>query len=189
MIPLMKKSAYLMLLAVVSVLAACASPPPEADLVIRNARLLVGDGTVVSTAVVVVDDGLIVAVGHEVGDWQGRVEIDAAGKTVLPGLIDTHVHLLAMASESAESVARYRQQQLPSVLADFLTRGVTTVRSTGDPLPAITEVRIAGDLPEAFFRRAGAAGIHIGHAPLDRCGDLGLQLRVVFVVQLFMHGS
>ena len=170
----MKHMACLIPLLLVSGLAACAPPPPEADLVIRNARLLVGDGTVVDTATVVVDDGRIVAVGEEVGDWQGIEEIDAAGRTVLPGLIDTHVHLLALASESAESVARYRRERLPSVLWGFLALGVTTVRSTGDPLPTIVEVREAlrsGSLDGPRLLTSGPVlAAKDGHPAVTICG-------------------
>ncbi len=170
----MKSSAGLIPLVLLSALAACAAPPPEADLVIRNARLLVGDGTVVDAAAVVVEDGRIVAVGEEVGDWRGRAEIDAAGRTVLPGLIDTHVHLLALASESAETVARFRRERLPGVLTDFLTQGVTTVRSTGDPLPAIAEVREAlrsGSLAGPRLLTSGPVlGPKDGHPAVTVCG-------------------
>ena len=100
--------------------------------------LLVGDGAVIDAATIVVDNGLIVAAGEEGGNWQGVAEIDAAGKTVLPGLIDTHVHLLALVAESAETVAKFRQEELPAILADYLALGVTTIRSTGDPLQAFT---------------------------------------------------
>ena len=87
-------------------MVACASSR-EADLVIREARLLIGDGAVVDNATVVMDDGQLIAIGNNVGKWQGLEEIDAAGKTVLPGLIDTHVHLLALGSESLESLSRF----------------------------------------------------------------------------------
>ncbi len=175
MIRFMKDLGCLIPLVLVSGLVACAPPPPpEADLVIRNARLLVGDGTVVDIATVVVDDGRIVAVGDELGAWQGLGEIDAAGKTVLPGLIDTHVHLLALVSESAESVAHYRQEQLPSVLSGFLAQGVTTIRSTGDPLSAIIEVReslLSGSLggPQ-LFTSGPVLAVKDGHPAVTVCG-------------------
>ncbi len=122
-------------------LAVCALPAPEADLIIHNCRLLVGDGKVIEGATVVLYGGLIRAAGLEAGRWRGIEEIDAAGRTVMPGLIDSHVHLLALAAESAETVARYRRDRLPAVLREFLERGITTIRSTGDPLPAIAEIR------------------------------------------------
>ncbi len=179
----MKNSTRLAALVLVSGLVACA-PPPEADLVIRNSRLLVGDGRVVETATVVVDDGLIVAVGEEVGDWQGLEEIDAAGRTVLPGLIDTHVHLLVLAGnrrwyeagpwESADSVARYRHERLPSILSAFLAQGVTTIRSTGDPLPEISEVRealLSGSLEgPRLFTSGPVLAAKDGHPAVTICG-------------------
>lgn len=69
-----------------------ASPP---DLVIRNARVVHGDGRVTPRATVVVRGRRIAIVqpGATVGGPPGRREIDAAGRTLLPGLIDAHVHV------------------------------------------------------------------------------------------------
>ncbi len=121
---------------------ACAPPPPEvADLVIRDVRVVVGDGSVIDNATVIVVEGRLAAVGEDTGVWVGTQEIDGRGKTVMPGLIDSHVHLLVLASESAESVADFRAERLPGILSQYLEHGITTVRSTGDPLIEILEVR------------------------------------------------
>ena len=75
--------------------------------------------------------------------------------------MDSHVHLLAMASQSAESVAGFRGERLPGVLSQYLEHGITTVRSTGDPLIEILEVRKeprAGTLPGPRLRAPIDAG-------------------------------
>jgi allantoinase len=58
------------------------------DLVIRNGLLVTPHG--LQQADLGIDDGRIAAIGAEVGG--AREEIDARGSTILPGLIDVHVH-------------------------------------------------------------------------------------------------
>ena len=85
-------------------------PPP--DLVIRNARIVHGDGRITPRATVVVRGRRIVLVQPPggAGGPSGRREIDAAGRTLLPGLIDAHVHVT------------------PWSIPLFLRYGVTSVR-------------------------------------------------------------
>jgi imidazolonepropionase-like amidohydrolase len=69
---------------------AIASPP----ILLRGARLLVGDGSVVEHGFVLMKDGKIAAVGAGEGEAPaGATIVDAAGKQVSPGIIDTHSHL------------------------------------------------------------------------------------------------
>ena len=80
--------------------AACWSPPEEAPAtstatVYEGARVIVGDGTdPLDSATFVVDGGRFVAVGAagEVEAPEGAAHVDLTGRTVIPALIDTHVH-------------------------------------------------------------------------------------------------
>ncbi|MEF3083641.1 CIA30 family protein [Luteimonas sp. SMYT11W] len=68
-----------------------AAPVTEGRLAIRNARIF--DGVdVIERGTVLVRDGLIEAVGADVAVPDGVAVVDADGKTLLPGLIDAHVH-------------------------------------------------------------------------------------------------
>jgi len=68
-----------------------AAPVTEGRLAIRNARIF--DGVeAIERGTVLVRDGLIEAVGADVAVPDGVTVVDAAGKTLLPGLIDAHVH-------------------------------------------------------------------------------------------------
>ncbi|HEV7765510.1 MAG TPA: amidohydrolase family protein [Thermoanaerobaculia bacterium] len=67
---------------------------------IRNVRLF--DGTrVVPSATVVFRDGVIVAAGANAKVPEGAQVIDGTGKTLLPGLIDSHTHVFGPVLERA----------------------------------------------------------------------------------------
>jgi imidazolonepropionase-like amidohydrolase len=59
----------------------------------EGARLIVGDGRVIENATLVVDGAKIVAAGSGVRVPAGATRVSLAGKTVMPAIIDTHVHL------------------------------------------------------------------------------------------------
>jgi dihydroorotase len=61
------------------------------ELVIRGGRIVHPDSTV--DADLAIEDGKIVGIGAPGSLAQGRREIDATGRHVLPGAIDVHVHL------------------------------------------------------------------------------------------------
>ncbi len=88
----------IVLAAVVLVLAAgyssgAAEPaPPSVVLAFKDVLLFDGE-TVVRAATVVVRDGRIVEAGTSVAIPAAAEVVDGRGKTLLPGLIDAHVHL------------------------------------------------------------------------------------------------
>ena len=67
---------------------------------IVNARLFDGD-EVIEDATILIEQGRIRAAGPGVEVPAGVVPLDAAGKTVLPGLIDAHVHAYGAARTEA----------------------------------------------------------------------------------------
>lgn len=73
---------------------ACTDSP--ADLVVWNAQVLTVDSAFSQAEALAIRDGVFVAVGanDEVREFIGKQTrvIDAGGKTVIPGLIETHVH-------------------------------------------------------------------------------------------------
>jgi imidazolonepropionase-like amidohydrolase len=83
---------------VVGCLAAFAAPASAQSVTAyEGARLIVGDGRVVEKGTLVVDGAKIVQAGSasEVRVPAGATRVNLAGKTVMPMLIDTHVHLSA----------------------------------------------------------------------------------------------
>lgn len=172
---------FLMLSISITLLAAPITAQ-EATLVVENGRVVVGDGTVLERGSVVISEDRVLSVGEEQVAAPGARRIDASGRTVLPGLIDTHVHLLVerMTSQpwSDAELQVFVQEGLPSRLRAFLESGITTVMSTGDFWPAVREVREkvrSGELPGPRIFTAGpvftAPGGHPAAGPV--CGPWG----------------
>lgn len=104
------------------------------ELTITNARILDGTGNVIERGAVVVRDGEIesVVAGSPTAS-RGRV-VDAAGKTVMPGFIESHRHPIGGGAEWLASEAPARMQE-------FLDAGFTTVLSAGDDINTALELR------------------------------------------------
>ncbi len=68
-------------------------PFPSGTTVIRGATILTGVGPTIERGTLVIEDGKIAALGANVASPPGATEIDANGRWVTPGIIDTHSHL------------------------------------------------------------------------------------------------
>ena len=91
-------------LIVVALLAGCATLSSGPVTVYEGARLIVGDGRVIENGSLVVSGERLVQVGAaaEVRAPEGATRVNLAGKTVMPMIIDTHVHL----SDNRDGVVR-----------------------------------------------------------------------------------
>jgi len=111
---------------------------------IRGARILVEQGKVIENGAVLVRGGKIAGIyeGNGPDPKSVRAEVvEAAGKTILPGLIDVHVHLGASGGFAASPGNASPQEEMLRALAAYLYSGVTAVRSTGDSLDTVLKVR------------------------------------------------
>ena len=111
---------------------------------IRGARIFVGDGKVIESGAILIRGGKIAEVYEGEGPDPRIAKatlIEAAGKTVLPGLIDVHVHLVATGGLYADMSHYDPEPHMLRDLAAYLYSGVTAVRSVGDPLDLVLKVR------------------------------------------------
>ena len=111
---------------------------------IHGARIVVGDGKVIEDGALLVEGGKIAEVYVGAGPDPKSVKaeaVEASGKTILPGLIDVHIHLGAPGGFYADMSHYDLKKSMSRALAAYLYSGVTTVRSVGDGLDTILEVR------------------------------------------------
>ena len=105
---------------------------------IKARRLIDGNGGALDNAAVLVEGGLITAVGTQdaLAPPEGAEVIDGGGMTIMPGLVDAHVHLVNTGEAFSARDARTATDEEMMVLAvknAFLAikTGVTTVRDLG----------------------------------------------------------
>ncbi len=100
---------------------------------------------------VVGDDGRIASLGRSRGAIpDGATVLDADGRTVVPGLIDCHVHLISAYEQLHETVRRSYSETVAFMLETgrrFLEQGVTTARDAGFTPAGIKRVFARGDFP------------------------------------------
>ena len=153
----MEPKRYVVLL-VIAILAGCGegpAPPSEpASLAIVGAQLIDGTGAdPVTESVIVVRDGRIQAAGPQdtTSVPAGAEMIDATGKTIIPGLIDTHNHYLG----ELDAVERQLKTQL--------YYGVTTARSIGLDTPDKVALMVEANAGRAGLPRVFTAGLGFSH--------------------------
>ena len=111
-------------------LAACASPPEEPAagasdaIAFSGARLVVGTGEIIENGAFIVENSRLTIVGDSstVDIPSGATTIDLSGQTVIPALIDTHVHLRSTREELVEDLQRKAYYGVAAVMS--LGRGV-----------------------------------------------------------------
>jgi imidazolonepropionase-like amidohydrolase/ABC-type multidrug transport system permease subunit len=111
---------------------------------IRDARIFIGDGRVIETGSVLIRDGRIARVydGHGPDPKEVHAEaVEASGKTLLPGLIDAHVHLGSPGGVLKDWQHFDVNKSTLRELAAYLYSGVVAVRSAGDSLDASLQAR------------------------------------------------
>lgn len=102
---------------------------------ITGARLIDGSGRdPVDNATLVIEGERIVAVGRGAAVPKGAQVLDAAGRTMLPGIIDCHVHGTYRARDMRQHLLNtptYNVLRSTAVLEETLACGVTTARDMG----------------------------------------------------------
>jgi imidazolonepropionase-like amidohydrolase len=143
-------------LGLLAALLLLASPAKAQDLLIRNARLLDGTGAPPRENVsILIRDGRIAAIG-QVASEPNLLTLDVAGASVLPGLIDSHVHLSVVPGSAIreDPPAAIREQRLQQLRA-YVACGVTTVLDAGIEPEIARELKaaLAGDAvgPRVLF--------------------------------------
>ena len=141
---------------------------------LRAAWLFDGTGSaLIPDPLVVIDGGTIVAVGSGAPAPDGADVVDLGGAALLPGLVDTHVHLAfdASADPIAALAARSDEETIAAMIRAgqaALRGGVTTVRDLGDRDYLSLGLRGQPGLPTIL-----AAGPPVTTAPAGHCHYLG----------------
>jgi imidazolonepropionase-like amidohydrolase len=140
------KAVALVAVAMVGVLAGLAMPASAQSVTAyEGARVIVGDGRVIENATVVVDGAKIAQVGTaaDVRVPAGAARVSLAGKTVMPMVVDTHVHL----SPTRDGIIRDLKLRAYYGVSAALSLGTDTyevLELRGQAIPAAARYLSAG---------------------------------------------
>jgi imidazolonepropionase-like amidohydrolase len=154
------------------VAASTAFATPSGTTVILNGTAIdPGTGKIMPNAAITIEGGHIIAIKENSTDVpkKGDVVIDAHGKFILPGYIDTHVHFFQSGglftrpdAVDLTNVRPYKDEiamikrNLPDTFARYLRSGITSVLDIGGPLWNFEMRKIANSTAKA--PRVAAAG-------------------------------
>jgi imidazolonepropionase-like amidohydrolase len=107
---------------------------------LRGGWVLEGDGSTRQRLDVLVEEGTIAAMGTGLEAF-GADLVDCRGSTVMPGLVDAHVHLAMAGSAEPDSSAEQTRLRVEGNARDLLQSGVTTARDASGPSSVLLEQR------------------------------------------------
>ena len=128
-------------------------------------RLLTGDGTApIDNAALLVENGRITGVGRkgEIALPRGGSRVDLSGKTVIPGLIDTHAHIGYM-KDATNGPENYSRENVIDHMQRYAYFGVAAAQSMGSDFGDMPyQVRDSVAPNAARFVMAGRGLTYVG---------------------------
>jgi imidazolonepropionase-like amidohydrolase len=123
-------------------------------LALTNVRLIDGTGRdPIENTAIIIDGNRIKNIGPATGCLDNVNVVDLRGLTVMPGLIDCHLHLGGLTvDEPGKAIGRLSLRDMASFFWDYfrnyanrrrlaIENGLTTIRSAGDHYPHIIRLR------------------------------------------------
>ena len=127
-----KSLAAYLVLSTALIFAVFVSPALAQGTLYEGARLITGDGSAIEDSSFFVEGNQFTRIGRkgELALPDGSARIDLTGKTVMPALIDTHVHL-GYRKGLDFSPSNYTRENVTGTLDRFAYYGVGAILETG----------------------------------------------------------
>lgn len=138
---------------------AAASKGVDADLVIKNGKIVDVFNLEIIEADVAVSENKIVGIGH----FQGKTEVDASGQYICPSFIDGHVHIESSMVTPSEFSKVVLPHGVTTVIADpheianvSGTKGIQYMLDASEGIPLDVFVMLPSCVPATPFENSGA---------------------------------
>lgn len=127
----------------------------QSSLLIRNVYIISADTSLSEKPLnVLIKEGRISAIGAE--EFSADSVIDGGGQYLIPGLIDTHVHLGGVPGFTGDEQSDLYQQAMAQIPKSYLYSGFTTLLDLVTTREAIAQWNSQAIAPQAFFLRTCA---------------------------------
>jgi imidazolonepropionase-like amidohydrolase len=140
------KSLWIAALASLAASGAPSRAQTEASFRITNVRVFDGE-RVHENVGVAVEEGAIRAIGSDLGQWNRLPAVDGGGGTLLPGLIDAHVH--ARSPDQLRQALRFGVTTVLDLGAVIEPRDLFELRAAANTSSDMADLRVAGFLASA----------------------------------------
>ncbi len=147
----MKKSIYVIILIIIIITAAIvftviklrsnSKNVKASAYVIRNVHIITGDGKEEFNKNILISGKKIMKITDEKIPVKNSVVMDGTGKTLMPGLIDSHMHIQGTTNTSEKESDEFLKNRLPEQFFSLLKNGVTTIKELGAPESFIYKLR------------------------------------------------
>lgn len=170
------------------------------DILIKNATVVTGDGhTVLENAAVLIDKGSIVGVEKCPDDIASFIEvettIDASGKFVFPGLINSHAHCCSPGPRFSSAAAPPSMDEALKNIKRHMNQGSTTLINLSgfglieetDAVNKVQPVRVLTGtchLPSCFLAAQMLDGAGLRPEHLDLCAEKMLAAGAVVIGEI-----
>ena len=109
---------------------------------IKNVHVIVGDGSELLHQNVLVKNGVIEKISGEIIDDKAAAVIEGDGMSLMPGLIDCHLHIQGLNNRSDADSDQFLYERVPEIFKDkLLPYGVTTIKDLCAPKHFIYKLR------------------------------------------------
>lgn len=143
--------------------------------ILENVHLITGDGKEEFNKNVLISDKKIMKITDEKISVKNSEVIDGTGKTLMPGLIDSHMHIQGTTNTSEKESDEFLENRLPEQFFSLLKNGVTTIKELGAPESFIYKLRDKLDSKEITGPNLLIVGPNItaksGHPAVTLGGD------------------
>jgi imidazolonepropionase-like amidohydrolase len=129
----------------------------------ENARLILGDGRTIERGTLVVQDGRITSVGATATVPSGAARVDLTGKTVMPAMVNAHVHI-GYEGYTSWGAENYTPQNVLDHLQREAFYGIAATQSVGSS-PTDQSIQFERDQQSGKFPPASRFFFMPGMAP------------------------
>lgn len=155
----------LVLFAFLLLCLACTSPRQKSNtstdkMILRNVNLIDGTGRVAQQVDIAIENGRLIAIDSRLDTTDAQV-VNLSGKTVIPALISTHVHIGTLKGTTANA-ANYTRENILSQLRKYQQYGILQVLSMGTDRPLLFENQLYDSLKSGQLEGARLFSAGIG---------------------------
>ena len=154
--------------------------------VFKNVNLLSGDGSAAKKTDVFVENGKIAEISSNLAEENASI-VDLAGKTMMPALISTHVHIGTL-KDTVTNAGNYTRENIFNQLNKYGAYGVLNVQSLGTDQPLLFQNGLYDSIRNGLLDGArmlsAGYGFNIPQANINPASPMNKLFRPVTAAQV-----